>query len=435
MITHYLIILSVGIVFMIILDNLKLIKNFRKSFYHNKQFFWSTVLISLMLFIPYGDVALYDADSDLGASRIFRLFGFGLLLGYTLHYIARYNIFPKKSLLYVFLIYVFICFFSASYSPNWIETVWKSFELLVLFLLALLLKNEIKLKKINEHMIFSGITYLLLIGVLFSLIGYLIFPNEALQFTSDFEGDIEHKSVWGIIPSINPNSLGQFSAMLSFVGFYYFLYLRKIKTEGVIFLIIGLAGQLIAYSRTSIFAFAIIIIFLIIQKKNLVYKFLALCSLPLIYIFESQLFQYISRGQDAHQLSSMSGRTYMWQIGWESILENPILGLGYYSGHKTLDINIEMAFSSLDSTYLETLVDVGVVGSFFLFFFIFKALYNNYRLLKISVIRKQSMWIWVAFGYLVIMIIRSLSGPTFQVFHIDLYFLLLIVISQELRNK
>ena len=35
------------------------------------------------------------------------------------------------------------------------------------FAQALLIKNEVNLRKLNEHMIFSGITYLLLIVVLF----------------------------------------------------------------------------------------------------------------------------------------------------------------------------------------------------------------------------------------------------------------------------
>jgi len=435
MLYHYLIIVAIGIVSLIVLDYFDLIKNFRKSFYHNKLFFWGTVLIALMLFMPFGKVDLYSASNDLGVSRIFRLIGFGSLSLCILFYLTGNNIFPKKSLLYVFLGYVVVCFFSASYSPNMIETIWKSFELLVLFFLALLIKNEVNLRKLNEHMIFSGITYLLLIGVLFSIIGYLIFPNEALQITSDFEGELGHKSVWGIIPSINPNTLGQFSAMLSFVGVYYFLYLKKVKKAGLVFMIIGLAGQLIAYSRTSIFAFAVIIIFLVIREKKLIYKVLILFLLPLIYIFESQLFDYISRGQDISQLSSMSGRTYMWQIGWDSVIANPIFGLGYYSGHKILDVDIGMAFSSLDSTYLETLVEVGVLGSVFLFFFIFKALYKSYRFSVISTVKKKSLWVLVAFAYMMIMVIRSLTGPTFQVFHIDLYFLLLIVITQEYQKK
>lgn len=434
MLYHYIIIVATGIVSLIVLDYNDLIKNLRKSFYHNRLFFWSTVLIALMLFMPFGNVDLYSANNDLGISRIFRLIGFGSLSLYILLYITGHNIFPKKTLLYVFLAYVVVCFFSATYSPNMIETIWKSFELSVLFFLALLLKNEVKLRKLNEHMIFSGMTYLLLIGVLFSLIGYVIFPKEALQITSDFEGELGHKSVWGIIPSINPNTLAQLSAMLSFVGVYYFLYLKKVRKAGLIFMIIGLAGQLIAYSRTSIFAFAVMIIFLVIREKKLIYKVLALFTLPLIYIFENQLFEYMSRGQDINQLSSMSGRTYMWQIGWDSVKANPIFGLGYYSGHKILDVDIGMAFSSLDSTYLETLVDVGVLGSVFLFFFIFKALFKSYRFLVISTVKKESVWVLVAFGYIMIMVIRSLTGPTFQVFHINLYFLLLIVITQEYQK-
>lgn len=64
MLYHYIIIVATGIVSLIVLDYNDLIKNLRKSFYHNRLFFWSTVLIALMLFMPFGNVDLYSANND-----------------------------------------------------------------------------------------------------------------------------------------------------------------------------------------------------------------------------------------------------------------------------------------------------------------------------------------------------------------------------------
>jgi O-antigen ligase len=71
------------------------------------------------------------------------------------------------------------------------------------------------------------------------------------------------------------------------------------------------------------------------------------------------------RGQDARNLDTLTGRTVIWDYAVQAWREQPWLGFGYYSGHRLALPNrfaIFANYSNIDNTWLEVLVDVGLVG-------------------------------------------------------------------------
>jgi O-antigen ligase len=72
----------------------------------------------------------------------------------------------------------------------------------------------------------------------------------------------------------------------------------------------------------------------------------------------------LSRGQSVRWLLSLQGRTVTWGDALRVWIHRPVLGYGYYSGHR-FAIPVRPGFENLqnlDSMWVETLVDVGVVG-------------------------------------------------------------------------
>jgi exopolysaccharide production protein ExoQ len=72
---------------------------------------------------------------------------------------------------------------------------------------------------------------------------------------------------------------------------------------------------------------------------------------------------YLRRGQSSTALESLSGRTLTWELAGELAEESPVVGLGYYAGHRvTLTERTYLQTSNLDNTWIETRLDLGAVG-------------------------------------------------------------------------
>lgn len=100
-----------------------------------------------------------------------------------------------------------------------------------------------------------------------------------------------------------------------------------------------------------------------------------ICSVGAIYILidptfsgfalvGSEVLSYASRGQDASQLSALSGRAEMWEVQWKSFLESPMIGHGYFvtSREGQLYVWYNWANYTAHNLVLQVLVTTGVVG-------------------------------------------------------------------------
>ena len=90
---------------------------------------------------------------------------------------------------------------------------------------------------------------------------------------------------------------------------------------------------------------------------------------------------FLARGQDPTQLVSLTGRTITWQQALQLWGTKPALGLGYYAGHR-FGINLgpgSVEFSNIDSMWIETLLDTGILGSGVLGLFVTVSCYRLFQ--------------------------------------------------------
>lgn len=115
---------------------------------------------------------------------------------------------------------------------------------------------------------------------------------------------------------------------------------------------------------------------------------------------QAALADFLARGQTATGLATLTGRTVIWERAldfWS--WGHTWWGAGYYTGHR-FDLPefdpLFRGYSNIDSTWIESLVDVGLVGTVLLAAF---ALIGTWRVLRVGTDRytKALAWaVWVA---------------------------------------
>ena len=121
---------------------------------------------------------------------------------------------------------------------------------------------------------------------------------------------------------------------------------------------------------------------------------------------------FLHRGEDTRTYSTLNGRTVEWSEGIAAWKTSPIGGLGYYSGHRfglTLEPG-QIEPSNLDSTWIETLVDLGVIGVLLLAAFVVKATARVLRLQQ--VLDRRTLIFALSIGFLYFL--TSLVNPTIE---------------------
>jgi O-antigen ligase len=78
----------------------------------------------------------------------------------------------------------------------------------------------------------------------------------------------------------------------------------------------------------------------------------------------SRVLRLLARGQDVRWLVSLQGRTVIWGDALRVWAHRPLQGFGYYAGHRfAIPVRVGWAnLQNLDSMWVETLVDLGVLG-------------------------------------------------------------------------
>ena len=93
---------------------------------------------------------------------------------------------------------------------------------------------------------------------------------------------------------------------------------------------------------------------------------------------------YAHRGQSAGELSALSGREEMWQVMWESYLDSPYLGHGYFVSSNTglIEVWHEEGNFTAHNMWLQVMVSTGLIG-------LCLFLWSMLQLLGIGVVRNS----------------------------------------------
>lgn len=376
--------------------------------------------------------ASFSSDSQLGMKRYLRIVIFLILFGTNLLQILKLKIPKSKLLLYYFLYFLF-CLASSTYSPFPQESMWKSFELLVYMSWTAVVIQKSIIQQ-TPHNLLYGTMYLLFALEIFGVVSMVLFPDVAFRI-SESGKDVGSSTGGSIIPYVNANTLTQIGGTVFLVLFLYMLDKKQYRIPVVLATLISFIVMILSHSRTSIFATAILLCLLLIKDHKKFFVF----SVPVIFLLVAYgstqfVVDYMSRGQSSKELMSMTGRAWRWEIGWDVFLNNPWFGTGYYSGHKAVLSGEIKHLSTLDNTYLDSLVDIGILGTSWLFIFhlylLYKVIIFSLQTLKCSRTSEKTIHNipLIIFSFLTF---RTMTGPSFHILNMNLHLALTCVAFLE----
>ncbi|HHJ14469.1 MAG TPA: O-antigen ligase family protein [Gammaproteobacteria bacterium] len=409
----------------------------------------ATFLISLLflsLFLTSSTQLNTSPGTELGIVRKIRV---GLLI--SVFFIVLFSILLNRlgrlrltSPMAAMLLYALYAMLSALYSTHPSLTAWKGFEVLVDVMVFVYLASYLKDYASIRDLL--NIVYIIVLYLVVSaLVGGVFAPGLAYVRQTGGSGSMAWE-YWGIFPSIHPNSLAQFGAIIGVIAMIHLLYAKRAIERNMSFLIlaIGLAGMLLSHSRTSLIGFVLAsaVIFMFGKRKGIGLAILFVGAIAVVISdFDTLVKMYVMRGQSEEVFARMSGRTEYWPRVIEAFLISPFIGHGYYSGHRfgVFEGKLMLNTSSVDNTYLEVLVDLGILGMFFIALMLVMTAKNFFRIrLAIHSYDKMKEWfvLWLElFGLIVIILVRSLTGPTFQRHHPSLVIALAVIVVAAAAAK
>lgn len=278
----------------------------------------------------------------------------------------RLSLVPRTRAEGFLLLYLAIAMASTVWSVYPRATILAAAKLVSAYLLVLAL---VRLRPDSSDVILRDVAAVVYLLVVSSLIGLIIAPHAAFDFEHRYSS---LRRLSGLIPRISWNMLGFVSAVALLM-----LFARagpKWTHRRVPRLALGgcsAAALLLCRTRSALalVLFGIVVMLLLTpRRRSLVViagALLTAGSLLAASTLERYIVPFLERGQTAAQLRTLGGRTETWEIAlgfWE---ERPLLGYGFYAGHRAEAFINELGnplVSNLDNMWIETLLDVGVTG-------------------------------------------------------------------------
>lgn len=302
----------------------------------------------------------------------------------------RYKSFYNRCALMLVFLGLFVI--STLYSPTILYSLYISFTYIAIFLFiyhcfVVLGFNEILIQATKVFFIF----------LLISLALYLFVPE--LGRYAYWENDIFYTSYRMSGLAGNANHFARLVAIYLIILFFYRELLKtSFSTKFInIQILLAVVCLLLTASRTTMIALIFCIMlfyYLRLNKVNKARLFIVFMVLTTFIYFLFPVFSsYFSRDGGA-DLTSFTGRTFIWDVTIELIQRRPLFGYGVGSSVTILPLNIlDIGFkaSHAHNMYLQVLLSVGIIGFgvFFLLIFLgfFKLLkHNNYGMISILVL-------------------------------------------------
>ncbi len=171
----------------------------------------------------------------------------------------------------------------------------------------------------------------------------------------------------GVLPVINPNSVGFFGAVLGFIGTCRAIEAdtatRRLLYRNVAAL--GVATMVFAQSRTSLAGFAAIALWWLASTRR-IGRLTLVILLTTVVAFSAGigdlLLEYLTAGRNTEMLTTLTGRTTVWSHALERYQERPLFGFGFASGAR-FDVLLNSEMVGLHGSVFDVLVNTGAVGA------------------------------------------------------------------------
>ena len=102
-----------------------------------------------------------------------------------------------------------------------------------------------------------------------------------------------------------------------------------------------------------------------VRRRNGLAFFLPLLGVAAVCVlslYAGQISAFVGRGEGSRALSTLTGRTVTWSQAEHAWARRPLTGYGFYAGHRLGPIS-SIEAQNLDSMWVESLLDVGLVGT------------------------------------------------------------------------
>jgi O-antigen ligase len=198
------------------------------------------------------------------------------------------------------------------------------------------------------------------------LAGLLISPGSAIV---PIPGPDPTPRLRGIFPVIAPDLLG----FMAVIGI---LYLAAcvgprwtLRREVRVALAVAYAVMLVlTRARISLVLLALGLVVLLLQDARrrsglpFLLPLLGVAGVCVLSLYAGQITTFVGRGASSEALSTLTGRTITWDQALDAWKQQPLTGYGFYSGHR-LGAFSAIDAQNLDSMWIETLLDVGLIGT------------------------------------------------------------------------
>lgn len=256
-----------------------------------------------------------------------------------------------------------------SVKPAW--TCYKSVEYLIdLSTVAAII---VSLKSRQEFERLMNIAWSLLGLMLVSAwVGALIDPTDALKLDK-VEGPLTGR-LNGVVPQIDANSVGEWSAILAIIAIARIAYDPEKRFNAKwCWILLGFAVPTLMYSQTraAIAGFALALVVLLVLSRR--YGTMVLLTgsgviLGAILLATTNagivLKDYLLRGHSIQQLADLSGRLDWWQYAVFKFDQRPWFGYGGYAGGRFVVLAGIGRYDTGDilSSWVQPLIDTGIPG-------------------------------------------------------------------------
>jgi len=331
---------------------------------NSKEFFSLAVLVFAVFILEavfrvrdYADKSV-DWQVLLKASSLLALLGLAML---KVNAVLPALINPTRVMWFVFFILIS---FSAIYAPNIAYGIFGGFSIFAFYLFLLFVFRSFD----ETHVILA------LIGAFFffcliSILTYFAVPDFGRMKVWYGNEQVLSNRLSGI--GGNANTIGRQAALALLLLVLYGKELKALHRHIIpVVAIVAGTALLLSNSRTSIALLLVILWFLWFCNERrwgmfLISVFVAICSLPLVLMFGEAILTALSRSGDISEITTGTGRSYIWKVVVQLIAERPYFGWGYGS---TLFIlpehsgDIRHTAPHAHNMVLQILVTTGFVG-------------------------------------------------------------------------
>jgi O-antigen ligase/polysaccharide polymerase Wzy-like membrane protein len=204
-----------------------------------------------------------------------------------------------------------------------------------------------------------------------ALIGFVVAHSRAYTATNQWNPT---RRLHGLFPAVGPDLLG-FLAAVSIVAHLSYRVSRDRANAPIggsaVILLVDVVTLYLAHTRNALALLVVGLAALYWTYGGRRAQLAARAVMATLLVVASLLLaggtitHYLSRGQQSSAVSSLTGRTDLWRLAYTDWQSHPATGLGFYAGHRGALLPTQVTqdtSSNIDNLWLETLVDVGLMG-------------------------------------------------------------------------